>query len=131
MLINSRYLIYFIHVGHVVWFINLYIYIFYYFHNAFLICSILDYTYNGWGLKWNVIDYTPQMLDEYKFEHLKDTEETTEIHDPTHADEQSFFSNVQRLKELKKNMKSSLKPFTMFDGDEEDEEKIINNYTYN
>jgi hypothetical protein len=96
-----------------------------------LFYSILDYTYNGWGLKWNVIDYTPQMPNEYKFEHLKDTEETTEIADPTHADEQSFFSHVQRLKELKKNIKMGLKPFTMFYGDEDDEEKIINNYDYN
>lgn len=93
--------------------------------------SILDYTYNGWGLKQSVIDYAPtQMLSEQKLEHWKDKVDTTELKDPTHANELSYLSYVQHLKEPKSYTKSSFKSFTMFDGDEEDEEKIINNYTY-
>lgn len=70
------------------------------------------------------------MLDECKSEHLKDTEETTEMKDPTHSEELSFFSYVQQMKDLKTHMKTGIKPFKMFEGDAEDEEKIINNYTY-
>jgi len=92
--------------------------------------SLLDYTYHGWGHKWNSFSFTVQPLSGYQQSdsYRDDTSKTAEVGDPTREDELLFFSMVKQRMEQRANRKIyALRPFSAAD---EDEEKIINQHDY-
>jgi hypothetical protein len=92
--------------------------------------SLLDYTYHGWGLKWNAYSFTVQPLSGYQRSdsYKDDPSIITEIKDPTREDELLYFAIVNKRKEDRACMKIGvLQPFNAAD---EDEERILNQHDY-
>lgn len=95
----------------------------------FLLNSLLDYTYYGWGHKLNTNSVTPLGLNTTPTEHLHDN--SVEVFDPMHADEVSFYARMKQLKKDKKNAKYyNFNHFYFKEGDEEEEEKILKQFMY-
>ncbi|XP_022171447.1 radial spoke head protein 4 homolog A-like [Myzus persicae] len=92
--------------------------------------NLLDYTYHGWGHKWDAFSFTVQPLSGYQLsnpyqDHIG---MTTEIADPTRAEELIYFSIVNKRKENRARRKiNALRPFSAAD---EDEERILNQHDY-
>lgn len=90
----------------------------------------MDYTYHGWGHKWDAFSFTVQPLSGYQLsnpyqDHIG---MTTEIADPTRAEELIYFSIVNKRKENRARRKiNALRPFSAAD---EDEERILNQHDY-
>ncbi|XP_026819794.1 radial spoke head protein 6 homolog A-like [Rhopalosiphum maidis] len=92
--------------------------------------NLLDYTYHGWGLKWNAYSFTVQPLSGYQRSdsYRNDSSIITEIKDPTREDELMYFAIVNKRKEDRARMKIGvLQPFNAAD---EDEERILNQHDY-
>ncbi|XP_025208612.1 radial spoke head protein 4 homolog A-like [Melanaphis sacchari] len=92
--------------------------------------NLLDYTYHGWGLKWNDFSFTVQPLSGYQQSdsYRDDFGMTTEIKDPTREDELLYFEIVEKRRKDQTRMKIGvLKPFSTAD---EDEERILNQHDY-
>lgn len=97
-----------------------------------MLYSFLDNTYYGWGQKWSG-SFPSIVLNEYQLEHPNGADEIIEFKDPTQADELAFFENVKQMKEEKKKMKIAANnrlARKISDGDNEEEERIINQYDY-
>lgn len=62
-------------------------------------------------------------MNEYQSEYPNNTEETTELKDPTNADEVAFLEKVKQLKEEKTNTKNTANLSYS-------DEKVINKYDY-
>ncbi|KAF0764875.1 radial spoke head protein 6 A-like [Aphis craccivora] len=92
--------------------------------------NLLDYTYHGWGLKWNAFSFTVQPLSGYQPSdpYRYDSGMTAEIKDPTRDDELRYLAIVNKRKEDRARMKIGvLRPFSAAD---EDEERILNQHDY-
>lgn len=87
----------------------------------------MDYTYCGWGLKWNKNDFVPESLsaNTYQSEYPNDV---TEITDPTSEEERIFF---EKAKEMKMAVRAA-KTTTLINriNKSGDEEKLIKKYSF-
>ncbi|VVC44774.1 Radial spokehead-like protein [Cinara cedri] len=94
--------------------------------------SLVDYTYCGWGQKWQANGFrTPVVLcDEFQAELLVNPATMTEAKDPTYEDEQLFYSKIQQLQEELKKKRKAITHLTVYDVNEEDEERVLTSHDY-
>ncbi|KAL5237466.1 hypothetical protein ACI65C_004876 [Semiaphis heraclei] len=92
--------------------------------------NLFDYTYHGWGHKWDAFSFTVQPLSGYQLSDIYQDNigMAKEIKDPTREDELIYFAIVNKRKENRDRRKiNALRPFSASD---EDEERIINQHDY-
>ncbi|XP_050426671.1 radial spoke head protein 6 homolog A-like [Adelges cooleyi] len=84
--------------------------------------NVMDYTYRGWGQKWDVKSLTPFMHTEYQ--KVYPSKNMLETKDPTRAEELAV---LEEGKQRAEEFKITLLPTS---GLEEDDEKVVQKYSY-